>query len=331
MGQKTLNRVTILGMPNTLPTTLTGPLDVFSQAGQLWQLLCEGMPSPLFSVELVSPAGKEIRCMNGLGIKPHRSMLEVKSTDLIIITAADISDRRPWHKAIIPWLYEHLEAGTKIASICTAAFVLAEAGMLDQRLATTHWGYVPTFRRDYPKVDLRPERLITRDGNLYCSGGINAYAELCFFLVEEFCGFEVAEQCARALVLDGNRPSQNPYALFEYQKRHGDRSILKAQQIMEKHIPSPLDIAGLADAVAMSERNFKRRFKKATGDTPLEYFQRLRIETAKKKLSDSQKNIDQVAGEVGYLDVAFFRSVFKKIAGFTPSEYRHRIQTGPIS
>jgi transcriptional regulator GlxA family with amidase domain len=330
MGQKTLNRVTILGMPNTLPTTLTGPLDVFSQAGQLWQLLCEGMPSPLFSVELVSPTGKEIRCMNGLGIKPHRSMLEVTSTDLIIITAADISDRRPWHKAIIPWLYDHLEAGTKIASICTAAFVLAEAGVLDQRQATTHWGYVPTFRRDYPKVDLRPERLITRDGNIYCSGGINAYAELCFFLVEEFCGFEVAEQCARALVLDGNRSSQNPYALFEYQKRHGDRSILKAQQIMEKQIPSPLDIAGLADAVAMSERNFKRRFKKATGDTPLEYFQRLRIETAKKKLSDSHKRIDHVAGEVGYMDVAFFRSMFKKITGFTPSEYRHRIQFGPL-
>ena len=102
MGQKALNRVTILGMPNTLPTTLTGPLDVFTQAGQLWQLLCEGMPSPLFTVELVSPAGDEIRCMNGFGIKPHRSMSEVTSTDLIIITAADVSDRRPWHKAKNP-------------------------------------------------------------------------------------------------------------------------------------------------------------------------------------------------------------------------------------
>jgi transcriptional regulator GlxA family with amidase domain len=99
---------------------------------------------------------------------------------------------------------------------------------------------------------------------------------------------------------------------------------------MEKQIPSALDIAGLAGAVAMSERNFKRRFKKATGDTPLEYFQRLRIETAKKRLCDSHKRIDHVAGEVGYLDVAFFRSVFKKVTGFTPSEYRHRIQFGPV-
>ena len=99
---------------------------------------------------------------------------------------------------------------------------------------------------------------------------------------------------------------------------------------MERHIPSPLDITGLAEAVAMSERNFKRRFKKATGDTPLEYFQRLRIETAKKKLSEGHKSVDHVAGEVGYLDVAFFRGLFKKITGFTPSEYRHRIQFGPL-
>ncbi len=326
MRQLALTRVTILAMPGTLPTTIAGPLDVFTQAGQLWPLLCDGLPSPFFSVEVVSVEGRVIECLNQLIIQPQRAMHDVRETDLIIVTAADISSRADWRNAITPWLRHHFRAGAKLAGICTGAFVLAEAGLLDERQATTHWGFVRQFRSWYPRVALRPERMLTKDGNLYCSGGINAYAELCLFLVEEFCGYPIAEQCARALVLEGRRKSQTPYAVLQAQKHHGDAGVLRAQELLEQRFQQPIELAALAKEVAMSERNFKRRFKKATGDTPLEYLQRLRVECAKQALADSDAAIEQIAGEVSYQDLAHFRAVFRKHTGLTPSAYRQRVR-----
>jgi len=324
MSQRELTRVTILGMPGALPTTIAGPLDVFTQAGQLWPLLCDGLPSPFFTAELVSEEGRVIECLNHLSIPPHRALAEVQDTDLIIVTAADISTREQWRRTICPWLQRHSRTGAKLAGICTGAFVLAEAGLLDQRQATTHWGFVKQFRSWYPQVDLRPERMLTKDNNVYCSGGINAYAELCLFLVEEFCGYQVAEQCARSLVLEGRRQSQTPYAILRYQKQHGDAGVLKAQEFLERRFSQSIEFGALAKEVAMSERNFKRRFKKATGDTPLEYLQRLRIEQAKRELISSAAGIDQIAGAVGYQDTAHFRALFRKYTGLTPSDYRKR-------
>ncbi|HYD60005.1 MAG TPA: helix-turn-helix domain-containing protein [Noviherbaspirillum sp.] len=312
----------ILAMPGTLPTTVAGPMDVFTQAGQLWEQLCTANPSPRFNVRIASIDGKDVTCMNGMQIKPHCVLGQVEQTDLLIVTSANIAERDSWKHSIIPHLERLHRQGTQIASICTGAFVLAEAGLLSGRIATTHWGFVPVFRELYPQVDVRPERMLTQDGSIFCSGGINAYAELCLYLVELWCGYKTAEQLAHALVLDGWREQQTDYSLFEFQKRHGDTAVLKAQNHMESHLREALNVAGLAEIAAMSERNFKRRFKKATGDAPNEYLQRLRIEHAKHRLEHSATSVEVIADQVGYRDVAYFRQVFKQIVGMAPNAYR---------
>lgn len=328
-GKKAIVRpikVVLLAMPGTLPTTVAGPMDVFTQAGQLWEHLCEVNPAPCFDVKIVSADGKEVTCMNGMCIKPHGALSGIDHADLLVVTSANVAERETWKSTVIPHLLNLYERGTQLASICTGAFVLAEAGLLRGRVATTHWGFIPAFRQLYPEVDVRPERMLTRDGDIFCSGGINAYAELCLYLVEHWCGYKTAEQLARALVLNGWREKQMDYSLFEFQKRHGDNAILKAQSHMEAHFAEPLNVAMLADVAAMSERNFKRRFKKATGDAPNEYLQRLRIELAKHRLEHTSISIEGVAGYVGYRDVAYFRQVFKHMVGATPNAYRTKVK-----
>lgn len=316
----------ILAMPGTLPTTVAGPMDVFTQAGQLWERLCAANPTPRFSVRIVSIDGDDVTCMNGMKIASQGALADVDDADLLIVTSANVAERQTWAKTVVPHLVRLHRQGTRIASICTGAFVLAEAGLLSGRVATTHWGFVPMFRDLYPDVDVRPERMLTQDGSIFCSGGINAYAELCLYLVEHWCGYKTAEQLARALVLNGWREQQMDYSLFEFQKRHGDNAVLKAQNHMESHFRENLNVMDLAVIAAMSERNFKRRFKKATGDTPNEYLQRLRIEHAKHRLEHSALSIEGIADEVGYRDAAYFRQVFKQLADMTPQAYRMKMR-----
>lgn len=319
-------RTIILAMPGTLPTTVAGPMDVFTQAGQLWEQLCAANPSPRFDVSIVSIDGADVNSMNGMCIRPQGALTDIDHADLLIVTSANVSERATWRDKLIPELLRLHEGGAQLASICTGAFVLAEAGLLNGRVATTHWGFVPVFRQLYPDVDVRPERMLTQDGNIFCSGGINAYAELCLYLVERWCGYRTAEQLARALVLDGWRDQQMDYSLFEFQKRHGDNAILKAQNHMEIRYAEPLNVAMLAELSAMSERNFKRRFKKATGDTPNEYLQRLRVEQAKHRLETGTESIENIADAVGYKDVPYFRQVFKQLTGMTPNAYRGKLR-----
>lgn len=319
-------RTIILAMPGTLPTTVAGPMDVFTQAGQLWEQLCATNPSPRFDVSIVSVDGADVNCMNGMCIRPQGALTDIDHADLLIVTSANVAERATWHDKLIPELLRLHQGGTHVASICTGAFVLAEAGLLNGRVATTHWGFVAAFRQLYPDVDVRPERMLTQDGNIFCSGGINAYAELCLYLVERWCGYRTAEQLARALVLDGWRDQQMDYSLFEFQKQHGDNAILKAQTHMENRYAELLNVAMLAELCAMSERNFKRRFKKATGDTPNEYLQRLRIEQAKHRLENGTESIENIADAVGYKDVPYFRQVFKQLTGMTPNAYRGKLR-----
>lgn len=321
-----MKEVAILCLDDALPTTVAGPMDVFNHAGQLWNMLCHENPTPFFRVRLVSPGGRPVTCMGGIQLQPQAAMEDVEKLDLVVVAAAGLGALDAAAKRITPWLQQQHKQGAAIASVCTGAFAVAATGLLDGRKATTHWGFVEFFRQRYPQVDLRPECLLTEDGNLYCSGGVNAYAELCLYLVEKFCGYTVARQCARSLVLDGDRPSQTPYTIFEFQKKHGDKPVLKAQEIIAAQAATDVDFGELAKAVAMSERNFKRRFKQATGNSPKEYLQRYRVEQAKDLLENSAQGIEQVAAAVGYDDAAFFRDVFRKHAGLTPGGYREKFK-----
>ena len=321
-----MKNVAILALDNTLASTVTGPLDILGQAGVLWNQIAGVDPEPFFNVRIVSVDGKPVRCHNNVILDVQESIHDVQNTGLIIISSEDLNILDEMSKKVTPWLVDRFERGASIASICTGAFLLAETGLLDHKRATTHWGYADLFRKRYPKVKLHLESLVTDEGNLFCSGGAHSYLDLSLYLVEKYCGYEVAVQCAKSLLLDMGRTSQTPYAIFEFQKNHQDRDILKAQDWIEQHFSQEIILEELADLCSMSIRNFKRRFKKATGDTPLGYVQRFRIEAAKRLLQKSRQGIEEIAYEAGYNDAGFFREIFKRYTGISPASYRRKYQ-----
>jgi len=183
---------------------------------------------------------------------------------------------------------------------------------------------VAEFRERFPGVELAPEQIIVDEGDLYCSGGGTSSFDLCLYVVAKKCGQEVARGCAKALVHDVNRQSQAPYAVLGFERRHTDQRVAEAQDRLQREYRDAPSVPQLAKHVGMSQRSFERRFKTATGDTPLEYLQRVRVEAAKQLLEDSSSSFDQIANDVGYEDPSSFRRLFIRYTGLSPSAYRSR-------
>ena len=326
-----MKNVTILAMFNTMASTVTGPMDIFYQAGVLWNFFNRETVTPYFKVKIVSSNGAPFRCLNGARIIPEHAMHEVHDTDLIIVSSIlDIDRTLQVQAEVVDWLVEQRQRGAHIATICTGAFVLAETGLLDGKTATTHWGYADQFRKRYPKINFKPERLITDEGDLFTSGGYTAGIDLSLYLVEKYCGHEVALQSAKSVMADIGRTSQAPYAIFQSQKDHNDEQILAVQAWIEENFQQSFNYNSLSHDHGMSRRTLERRFKAATGDTPLIYQQRIRVEAAKKMLEEAGQSFDEITYQVGYEDSSSFRKVFIKQTGLRPTEYRHKFQRGSL-
>ncbi len=322
-----MKKVTILGLYNTMASTVFGPMDIFFQAGVLWNHFQHKTPTPFFKTTIATLDGESLKCINGARITPEASIHDVKSTDLIIISSIlDIDKTLAYEGEVIEWLRHHFRIGAHIATVCTGAFVLAETGLLDGKMATTHWGAAHDFGRRYPKIHLRPERLVTDAGNLFCSGGMNAGTDLCIYLIEKYCGHDVALQTAKAMISDMGRTLQSPYSIFQFQKDHDDPQILAVQEFLESEYAQPHSYRELASRFGMSRRTFERRFKESTGDTPLLYLQRVRVEAAKRMLETANLSFDEIAFRVGYQDSNSFRGIFLKHTGVLPKQYRRRFQ-----
>jgi transcriptional regulator GlxA family with amidase domain len=258
---------------------------------------------------------------------PDGSIYDVENTDLIVVSSIlDIDRTMRDHGEVIEWLHHHYRRGTHIATICSGAFVLAETGLLDGKTATTHWAFADEFQRRYPQIELRPERLITDEGDLFCSGGYNAGTDLSLYLVEKYCGHEVGLQSSKSLISDMGRTSQSPYAIFQHQKNHRDDQILAVQEWIEDNFDKNFNYDSLAGNSGMSRRTLERRFKTATGETPLTYQQCIRVEAAKHMLEDGNRSFDEITYQVGYEDSSSFRKVFIKQTGLRPTEYRKKFQ-----
>jgi transcriptional regulator GlxA family with amidase domain len=320
-------KVTILALYNTTGTSVMGPMDVFFHTGKLWNHIHGLKPTPYFDVEIAGIDGNPVKCINNVMIQPHCSINDVRQTDLIMVACIANFAKTIQHGAeALEWLRYHYAQGAEIASVCTGSFFLAATGLLDGKAATTHWGFVDEFKRMFPKVNLKPERLITDEDRLYCSGALYSGVDLSIYLVEKYCGHSVAVQCAKTLVHDMNRESQTPYATFRFQRKHQDEKIRTAQQWIETNYMEEFEVDQLAKHCGMSRRTFERRFKHATGDTPLAYMQRVRVETAKRLLESCVMSFDEICYQVGYENSNFFREVFKKHTRLLPSEYQKQFQ-----
>ena len=320
--------VTILFPDSTFSSTATGPMEVFRHAGMLWNNFTGMQPVSHFRVTTASIDGRAIRCDGPIQIQPEAAIGDIRETDLIFIpsTGLNVEDVVERNAAIVPWLLRWHERGAAIASVCSGVGLVAATGLLDGRRATTHWSLAKRFQEKYPAVRWQPELIVTEDGKFYCGGGVNSSLDLSVYLVERFCGHEVAMQSAKALLIEMPRAWQSGFAILPLKAEHSDDAILNAQEWLHKNFQQTFPVEAPAEHVGMSLRNFVRRFKMATGDSPLLYLQKLRVAAAKKLLENDHRSIQEISDAVGYQDVAFFRKVFQRHTGVSPSAYRQKFE-----
>lgn len=321
-----MRKVTILALDHAMAGSVMGPMDIFCQAGLTWNYIFGKTPAPLFEVEIVTLGGRPVPSFNGAEIRPHRAAEDITATDLILVSSFASFDTLAKAEQSGDWLRKHHDRGAVIGSICLGSFLLAATGLLDGKTATTHWGFVEPFRERFPRVLLRPDKLITDEGSLLCSGACNSYIDLSLHLVERFCGPEVALECSKTLLHDRGRDSQAPYAVHRFRKDHNDQRILEIQCRLEENCGAHYDIELLAKEHGMSRRSFERRFKTATGEPPLLYLQRLRVEVAKQLLESAPQSFNEITFRVGYEDSSFFRKIFRKHTGLSPQDYRRKFR-----
>ncbi len=318
--------ITLLAYPGCSASGITGIIDALAMANLWHQVGGQKKKKPLFSWDIVSRDGKPLTGRNRIAIIPHGPIHGIDQTDILVLPAFqppfDFLGEVP--EEIQAWIRHWHARQALIATICTGTFFLAETGLLDGRTATTNWSFARFFKKRFPKVNLKPEQILTEDHGLVCSGASTAYLDLCLYLIETFGSHALADRCAKSMLAERHRSGQSPYVVFDYQKDHGDRKIMEAQAFMEDHFTETISLEELASALGISSRHFKRRFKQATGDTPLGYLQQIRIEAAKARLETTREAVNQITWQVGYEDSNSFRRLFKKHTGLSPRSYRER-------
>ncbi|WP_118952871.1 GlxA family transcriptional regulator [Taibaiella helva] len=302
--------------------TIGGAFDILSKANDYWK--SQGNASRL---EL-SVAGfvRELRSHNGyLAILPT-DITAIKRADMVMIPAllGDYERTIEKNAALIEWIRKRYKAGAEIASMCSGAFLLAATGLLDGQSCSVHWNRLELFQQLFPQVNAQAGKIITAANGIYTNGGAYSFLHLVLYLVEQLFDRTTAIFCAKIFQIDLERSSQSPFSIFETQKEHDDELVVRAQTYIEENIDERISFEKLATQLAVSRRNFDRRFTKATGNTPVEYLQRVKVEAAKKELENGRKTILEIMLDVGYNDNKAFREVFKRITGLSPLEYRNK-------
>lgn len=310
-------------------SSITGSYEIFKKANEYRKALGK---KEIFDIELAG-VSKKVEYNEGLfSVRPNTNISSVDKTDLIIIPSLNhnYEESVKENKKLIEWIAGQYKQGAEIATICTGAFLLAASGLLDGRSCSTHWSVAANFRKMFPKVTLETDRLITDENGIYTNGGAYSFLNLIIYLVEKYFDRPTAIYCSKVFQVEIDRNSQSAFTIFTGQKAHGDEMVVKAQAYIENKLHEKLSITHLSTRFAVGRRNFDRRFIRATGNTPLEYAQRVRIESAKKAMESSSKTVNEVMYDVGYSDAKAFRQVFRKITGMSPLEYRNKYNSKAI-
>ena len=322
-----MKHITILVPKEAVMASVVDPSTLFHGVNDFLQ--AAGKPA-LFKIQLVGMSGQVVLTNGQFSVRTDALLKDVKQTDLIIIPAlgGDLKTAIKKNGDLIPWIIKHYQKGAEVASLCIGAFLLAATGLLNGKECSSHWLTAAQFREMFPEVTLVDGRIITEQQGLYSSGGATSYWNLLLQLIEKYAGREMAIMAAKIYALEIDRKSQSPFAMFRGQKKHEDEPIKQAQEFIETNIAERIQVEELASRFAIGRRHFERRFKTATNNTPVEYIQRVKIEAAKKQFEISNKNVNEVMYDVGYSDGKTFRTVFKKITGISPIDYRNKYNKG---
>ncbi|MCB9059618.1 MAG: helix-turn-helix domain-containing protein [Calditrichae bacterium] len=318
-----MKRITIFVPESAVLGAISGPRYLFTTANQFLQV--QGKP-PLFEV-LLTGLSRNVKVLDGIySVAADKLLDEVKYSDLVIIPPlfGDMKDAVAKNKQAIPWIISQYNNGSEIASLCVGAFLLASTGLLNGKKCSTHWAYYDEFRETFSDVEITDGTIITEENGIYSSGGANSYWNLLLYLLEKYTDRNTAILAAKYFAIDIDRENQSAFSMFKGQKNHNDDDIKQAQDYIEVNFQDKISVDQLCRMTAISRRTFERRFKQATNNTVIEYLQRVKVEAAKRSFESSRKNITEVMYDVGYTDTKAFRTVFKKITGLTPIEYRQK-------
>lgn len=316
-------RICILATEGVFAATLMQARDFFHMAGLRYSKQQGLDHATNFQIRVVSPDGQDATSFSQANIQVDGAL---EAADVIILPAfwGDFDELRQRYPQIIPWLREQHAAGAALCGEATGVFWMAEAGLLDGKEATTYWRFFREFAERFPKVLLNQDKHLSDADNLYCAGGVTSACDMYIYLIERYCGASIAQGVARDILYETQRSYSPGRIGFGGQKLHQDVAILQVQQWLEEHFAEKFRIEDVAREHGMSIRNFMRRFQTATGDKPLHYLQRLRIETAKSLLSSTRKSIKTISYEVGYDDASFFARLFRQHAELSPNQYRRQ-------
>ena len=310
-------------------SSIVGAYKIFTRANEYWK---EKGRNKLFTIQLAG-ISKKVEFYDGLfTVNPHTSITAISKTNLIIIPSLNHNYQKAvkGNQALIDWIAKQYKDGAEIASICTGAFLLASTGLLDGKSCSTHWAAAENFRMMFHKVNVQTDKLITDENGIYTNGGAYSFLNLMLYLVEKYYDRKTAIFCSKVFQIEIDRNSQSSFIIFTGQKMHGDEVVKKAQTYIESKLHEKISIGHLSYEFAVGRRNFDRRFIKATGNTPLEYSQRVKIEAAKKALETTRKTVNEVMYDVGYSDIKAFREVFRKFTAVSPLEYRKKYNKGAM-
>jgi transcriptional regulator GlxA family with amidase domain len=324
-------RVSIIALPESMGTPIHGLYEtltlVDAVAGNEG-----GGGARLFDVEVVGPRRGVFPGACGLPLEAHRSLAEVDDTDIVLM-ASMLLDNQEWivgsHPETVAWLRQMHRRGADLCSACAGALLLAETGLIDGLEATTHWAFADTFQRNFPNVRLRVEEvLITagRSGEFVMSGAASSWQDLILYLIARHASPTAAQAVGRFLLYQWHADAQAPYLSFAPSPAHGDAIIRDLQAWLQQHYALARPVEEMARRSGLATSSFKRRFKRATGYSPLEYVQHVRVEEAKKRLERTEDPIDEICCAVGYEEPPFFRRLFRRVTRLTPGEYRRKFR-----
>jgi transcriptional regulator GlxA family with amidase domain len=321
-------RIVFVAAPGVEILDLVGPLQVFARASEMHTRANPGSP-PIYSVEVVTiSSGRSLMANCGLRITAHSTFREVRGKiDTLLVAGGNAIEQNEINPEAARWLKNISRRIRRIGSVCTGAMLLARAGLLDGRRATTHWNWCQTLIKRAPRTRVDADPIFVRDENVYTSAGVTAGMDLALALVEEDYGSQLALQVARNLVLYLRRPGGQSQFSAALSLQATDRKPLRELEAwVLDNLQEPLTVPLLAERVAMSPRNFARVFTKEMKATPAKFVERLRVEAARRRLEESHNSMEMIAGECGFGNVNSMRSVFQRTLKIAPGQYRRHFR-----
>lgn len=323
--------VAILAFPETTASVVYGMYDLFMSAGRDWGVIMNGQPAPgLMHPLVVGSRAGSIVAANGVNIMPNVTIGECPAPDIVCVPEVMIAPDEPLEGRFtdeVAWLQKCYAQGATLATACSGAVLLAEAGLLNGHEATTHWAYCDVLRNRYPEVKVCAERALVISGEghrLVMAGGGTSWLDVALYLIARSVGVDAAMQVAKINLIDWHVIGQQPFARLARSRQVDDAIIARCQTWIAEHYRNPAPVTAMIRLSGLAERSFKRRFQQATGMSPLEYVQTLRLEEAKQMLESGDEPIEAIANEVGYEDAGFFSRLFRRNVNLSPAQYRKR-------